>query len=236
LDPNFGHPVLLRIPPSDSDRISSNLGIHDKCSPVSFLPCSYSPSPFTSVHVPLPPDCILHSNCTCITFPQLLDTSSDGFPLHHSFLSASRSLAIPFGLLHVALPVCDAFARLGRSPCFHFEPLGLSRCTAKSCVALCLFFVLCSSSIPYVPLPFSCLPSCSRTFHNMHSHRTLFHLELYLHSPAACHSQCRLRTTTICQPVAVSTSPHASYHFHASFPCLLFSRCSWTFPVCMTPS
>jgi hypothetical protein len=122
----------------------------------------------------------------------------------------------------VAICLCDTFARLGRSPCFHFKPLGLSRCTAKSCVALCWFYVLCSSSIPYVPLPFSCLPSCSRTFHDMHSHRTLFHLKLYLHSPAACHSQHRLRTTTICQPVAVLTPPHASYHFHASFPFTCF--------------
>jgi hypothetical protein len=111
LDPDFGYPVLLRIPSSDSDQISGNLGTYDNCSPVSFLPCSYPPSPLTSVHVPMPPDCIPHSNCTCIMSPRLLDTSSDGFPFHHSSLSASRSLAIPFGLLHVALPVhvpaCD---------------------------------------------------------------------------------------------------------------------------------
>jgi hypothetical protein len=40
--------------------------------------------------------------------------------------------------------------------------------------------------------------------------QTLSHLKLYLHSPAACHSWHRLRTTTICQPVAMSTPPHAS--------------------------
>jgi hypothetical protein len=115
---------------------------------------------------------------------------------------------------------CDAFARSGRSPCFHFEPLGLSRCTTKSCVAICS--LLCSFLIPYVLLPFTCPPSGSRTFHDMHSHWTLFHLKLYLHSPAACHSRRRLRTSTICRYVAVSTSPHASYHSYASpsFTCL----------------
>jgi hypothetical protein len=115
---------------------------------------------------------------------------------------------------------CDAFACSGRSPCFHFEPLGLSCCTTKSCVAICS--LLCSFLIPYVLLPFTCPPSGSRTFHDMHSHRTLFHLKLYLHSPAACHSRRRLRTSTICRYVAVSTSPHASYHSYASpsFTCL----------------
>jgi hypothetical protein len=112
-------------------------------------------------------------------------------------------------------PHCDTFARLGRSPCFHFKPLGLSRHTTKSCVAICS--LLCSFFIPYVLLPFTCSPSGSRTFYDMHSHWTSFHLELYLHSPAACHSQRRLRTSTICQPVAVLTPPYASYHFHASF-------------------
>jgi hypothetical protein len=91
LDPDFGYPVLLRIPSSDSDRISGNLGIYDNCSPVSFLPCGYSPSPLTSVHVPMPPDCIPHSNCTCITSPRLSDTSSDGLP----------PFTIPF-ILHLA--------------------------------------------------------------------------------------------------------------------------------------
>jgi hypothetical protein len=111
LDPDSRHSALLWIPSPDSNRISGNLGIYDNCSPISFLPCSYSPSPFTSVHVPMPPDCIPHSNCTCITFPWLSDTSSDGFPFHHSSLSASCSLAVLFGLSHVALPVhvpaCD---------------------------------------------------------------------------------------------------------------------------------
>jgi hypothetical protein len=110
---------------------------------------------------------------------------------------------------------CDAFARSGRSPCFHFEPLDLSRHTTKSCVAI--RSLLCSFFIPYVLLPFTCSPSGSRTFYDMHSHQTSFHLELYLHSPAACHSRRRLRTSTICQPVAVLTPPHASYHFHAPF-------------------
>jgi hypothetical protein len=115
---------------------------------------------------------------------------------------------------------CDAFGRLGRNPCLHFEPLGLSRRTTKSCVAICS--LLCSFLITMSLFPFTCPPSGSRTFHDTHSHRTLFHLELYLHSPAACHSRRRLRTTTICQYVAVSTFPHASYHFYASpsFTCL----------------
>jgi hypothetical protein len=108
--------------------------------------------------------------------------------------------------------LCDAFARSGRSPCFHFEPLGLSRRTTKSCVAICS--LLCSFLIPYVLLPFTCSPSGSRTFHDMHSHRTLFHLELYLHMPLSL--PCLL-------------------YFHM-FLCLLFSRRSWTFPVHMTPS
>jgi hypothetical protein len=49
----------------------------------------------------------------------------------------------------------------------------------------------------------------------------------YLHSPAACHSRCRLCTTTICQHLAVSTPPHASYHFHVSTPfTCLYVYCS----------
>jgi hypothetical protein len=103
--------------------------------------------------------------------------------------------------------ICDAFARLGRSPCFHFKPLGLSRHTTKSCVAICLLPCLLLYSI--CPSSFLMSPPCSRTFHDWHSLRTLSHLELYLHSPAACHSRRRLRTTTICQCVAVSTPPHA---------------------------
>jgi hypothetical protein len=94
LDLDFGHPALLWIPSPDSNWISGNLGIYDNCSPVSSLPCSYPPSPLTSVHVPMPPDCIPHSNCTCITFPWLLDTSSDGFPFYHSSHSASHSSVI----------------------------------------------------------------------------------------------------------------------------------------------
>jgi hypothetical protein len=54
---------------------------------------------------------------------------------------------------------CDTFARSGKSPCFHFEPLGLSRRTAKSCVALCLFFVLCSMFFFYSICPSSFLMS-----------------------------------------------------------------------------
>jgi hypothetical protein len=111
---------------------------------------------------------------------------------------------------------CDAFARLDRSPCFHFEPLGLSCHTAKSCVVICL--LLCFLLYSICPSSFLMSPPCFRTFHDLHSPRTLSHLELYLHSPAACHSRHRLRTTTICQCVAVTTPPHASYHFHASFP------------------
>jgi hypothetical protein len=115
---------------------------------------------------------------------------------------------------------CDAFARSERSPCFCFEPLGLSRCTAKSCVAICSLLCLLPYSI--CPSSFLMSPPCSRTFHDWHSPQTLSHLELYLHSPAACHSRHRLRTSTICQYVAVSTSPHASYHSYASpsFTCL----------------
>jgi hypothetical protein len=45
LDPDFGYLVLLRIPSSDSNRISGNLGIYDNCSRIPSLPCSYPPSP-----------------------------------------------------------------------------------------------------------------------------------------------------------------------------------------------
>jgi hypothetical protein len=103
--------------------------------------------------------------------------------------------------------VCDAFARSERSPCFRFEPLGLSRCTAKSCVAICSLLCLLLYSI--CPSSFLMSPLCSRTFYDWHSLWTPSHLELYLHSPAACHSRRRLRTSTICQPVAVLTPPHA---------------------------
>jgi hypothetical protein len=80
LDPDSRHPALLWILSPDSDQISGNLGIYDNCSCISSLPCSYPPSPLTSVHVPMPPDCIPNPNCPCITFPWLSDTSSDGFP------------------------------------------------------------------------------------------------------------------------------------------------------------
>jgi hypothetical protein len=135
--------------------------------------------------------------------------------------------------------MCDAFARSERSPCFRFEPLGLSRCTAKSCVAICLLLCLLLYSI--CPSSFFMSPPCSRTFHDWHSLRTPSHLKLYLHSPAACHSRRRLRTTTICQMcgcVGTSTCPLSLpclLPFHMSL-CLLFLCRSWTFPVLMTPS
>jgi hypothetical protein len=127
------------------------------------------------------------------------------FPLWHTPVDVPLlAQAIEAGSEHTK---CDAFARSERSPCFRFKPLGLSRCTTKSCVAICSLLCLLLYSI--CPSSFLMSPPCSRTFHDWHSLRTPSHLELYLHSPAACHSQRRLRTTTICQCVAMLTPPHA---------------------------
>jgi hypothetical protein len=99
----------------------------------------------------------------------------------HLYLDPHQTSTFPYSVF----PHCDTYACSDRSPCFHFEPLGLSRCTAMSCVAICLllYFLLLYS---ICPSSFLMSSPCSRTFHDWHSPRTLSHLELYLHSPAGC--------------------------------------------------
>jgi hypothetical protein len=67
---------------------------------------------------------------------------------------------------------CDAFARSERSPCSRFEPLGLSRRTTKSCVAicslLCSFLFLMSFFLSHV-LPLILEHSMTRTAIGLYS-------------------------------------------------------------------